>query len=154
MARSSATRLGASQRPRGGGSWVRSIAPIVGQGRAGEAVGQRDFAVAAELDHVAAFDRRGAEDEDHRDVLELGAHHRDVAGVVVDAVFLLEARLMRLVDDDQAELGVRQEQRRARADDDLRLAAGDRPPGAAALGRAQVGVPGDGGAAEARLRSA
>jgi hypothetical protein len=40
----------------------------------------------------------------------LAAHHRDVAGVILDAVLLLEARLVRLVDDDQAELGIGQEQ--------------------------------------------
>ena len=153
LARSSSTRLGASQRPRGGGSWVMSMARIVGQRRAGEAVGQRDFAVAADLDHVPALDRRGRRRQDHRHVLELAAHHRDVAGVVLDAFLLLEAGLVGLVDDDQAELGVGQEQRRAGADDDLGLAAGDRPPGAAALRRAQVGMPGDRGAAEARLEA-
>ena len=64
---------------------------------------------------------------------KLGAHHRDVAGVILDALLLLEARLVRLVDDDQAELRIGQEQRRAGADHDPRLAGGDRPPGAAAL---------------------
>ena len=53
--------------------------------------------------------------------------------MVLDAVLLLEARLMGLVDDDQPELRVGQEQGRARADNDLRLAAGDAAPGAAAL---------------------
>ena len=59
-----------------------------------------------------------AVDEDHRDVLELAAHHRHVAGVILDAFLLLEARLVRLVDDDQAEVGIGQEQRRAGADRD------------------------------------
>ena len=83
----------------------------------------------------------------------MAAHHRGVAGVILDAVFLLEAGLVGLVDDDQAELGIGQEQRRARADHDLRLAAGDPAPGAAPLRRAQVAVPGDGRAAEARLEA-
>ena len=88
-----------------------------------------------------------------RDLLELGAHHRDVAGVILDAVLLLEAGLVRLVDDDQAEVRIGQEQGRAGADHDLRLAAGDRPPGAAALRRAEVRMPGDRLAAEARLEA-
>ena len=48
---------------------------------------------------------------------------------------------MLFVDDDQAELGERQEQRRASADHDPRPAVGDRPPGVAALGLADIGVP-------------
>ena len=99
---------------------------------------------------MAGLDRRRRRGEDDRDVLELAAHHRDVAGVILDAFLLLEARLMRLVDDDQAEVGIGQEQRRARADHDPRLAAGDRAPGAAALRLAQARMPGDRLAAEAR----
>ncbi len=60
---------------------------------------------------------------------------------------------MRFVDDDQAERCVRQEQSRARADRHLGLAAGNRAPGAAALRRAKARMPGDGGAAEARLEA-
>ena len=33
------------------------------------------------------------------------AHHRSIAGVVLDAFLLLEAGLVGLVDDDQAEVG-------------------------------------------------
>jgi hypothetical protein len=54
---------------------------------------------------VPALDRRVADDRITGNVLELAAHHRDVAGVILDAVFLLEARLVGLVDDDQAEVG-------------------------------------------------
>src|SRR3546814_2530934 len=77
-------------------------------------------------------------------------HHRDVARMIMDAILLLEARLMRFVDDDHAEMGVGQEQRRARADDDLRLARRDAVPGASPLGRTEARVPCDGLAAEAR----
>ena len=83
----------------------------------------------------------------------LRAHHGGVAGVVLDAVFLLEAGLVRLVDDDQAELGIGQEQRRARADRHRRLAARDAAPGAPPLRRTQVRMPSDGGTAEARLEA-
>jgi hypothetical protein len=65
------------------------------------ALGQPEFAIAPDLDHMARLDRRGGRGEDDRDLLEMAAHHRDVAGVILDALFLLEARLMRLVDDDQ-----------------------------------------------------
>ena len=75
--------------------------------RPAEALGQLELAVAADLDHVAGLDRRRRRGEDDRDVLEMAAHHRDVAGVILDAFLLLEARLMRLVDDDQAEVGDR-----------------------------------------------
>ena len=48
---------------------------------------------------------------------------------------------MLFVDDDQAKLGEGQEQCRAGADDDPRPAVGYRPPGVAALGLANVGMP-------------
>ena len=76
----------------------------LGHARSGEAVGKRHLAIAADLDHVPRLDRRRRGGEDDRNVLELAAHHRDVAGVILDAFLLLEARLVRLVDDDQAEV--------------------------------------------------
>ena len=122
----------------------------VGHARAAVAVGELELPIGADLDHVAALDRRRRRGEDDRHVLELGAHHRDVAGVILDAVLLLEARLVRLVDDDQAELAIGQEQGRAGADHDPGLAAGDGAPGAAALRLAQARMPGHRIAAEAR----
>ena len=104
-----------------------------GQGRAGETRRELDLAIATDLDHVAGLDRGGGGGKDDGDVLILRAHHGDVAGVVLDAFLLLEARFMRLVDDNQPEVAVGQEQRRARADGDRRLAAGDAAPGAATL---------------------
>ena len=153
LASSSATRLGASQRPRGGGSWVRSIARISGMLAPAKRSAQRHLAVAADFDHVPGLDGRRRGGEDHGNVLELAAHHRDVAGVILDAFFLLEARLMRLVDDDQAKVRIGQEQRGAGADGNLRLAAGNGPPRPAPLRRAEVAVPGDGCAAEASLEA-
>ena len=125
----------------------------VGQARSGEALGQSDLAVAADLDHVPAFDCRGRRGQDHRHVLEPGAHHRGVASMILNSVFLLERGLVRFVDDDQPEVRIGQEQSRAGADRDLRLAARDRAPGAPPLRRAQVRMPRDRGAAEARLEA-
>ena len=71
----------------------------------------------------------------------MAAHHRHVAGVVVHAVLLLVGGVVLFIDDDQSEIGIRQEQSRARADDDGHLAFGDSPPGARALARRQFGVP-------------
>ena len=79
----------------------------------------------------------------------LRAHHGHVAALVVHAVLLLEAGVVLLVDDDQAEVLERQEQRRAGADHDARLPGGGRAPGAAALGRGQRRMPLDRRAAEA-----
>ena len=57
---------------------------------------------------------------------------------------------MLLIDDDQAELGKRQKQRRARADHDACPAGGDRAPGVAApLALADLGMPLRRGGAEA-----
>ena len=57
---------------------------------------------------------------------------------------------MLLIDDDEAEVGERQKERRARADDDGRLAARDRRPDAFALALGQAGMPFGGSCAEAR----
>ena len=60
----------------------------------------------------------------------MAAHDRHVAGVVAHAVLLLVGGIVLFIDDNEAEIGVRQEQRRARADDDGNFAVGDRLPGA------------------------
>jgi hypothetical protein len=71
--------------------------------------------------------------------------------VIDRAVGLLEARVVLLVDDDEAEPVEREEQRRAGADHDRHPALGHEAPGAAALGRGQGGVPGGRRGAEAAL---
>jgi len=60
---------------------------------------------------------------------------------------------MLLVDDDQPELGKRQKQRRTGPDDDPRTPGDDRPPGIAALGLADVGMPLRGEHAEALAKT-
>ncbi len=59
---------------------------------------------------MPGLDGRGGGCEDDGEFLYEAAHHRDVAGVVMDAIFLLEAGLMCFIDDDQAEIGIGQEQ--------------------------------------------
>jgi hypothetical protein len=71
----------------------------------------------------------------------MAAHHRHVAGVVTHAVFLLVGGIVLFIDNNQAEIGVRQKQSRARADHDAHFAVGDGTPGARAQPRRQFGVP-------------
>ena len=69
------------------------------------------------------------------------AHHRHVAGVIMRAVILLVGLVVLFIDDDEPEIGIGHEQRRARADHDRRLAFGDRRPVARAGARRQFGMP-------------
>ena len=73
--------------------------------------GQGQAAVAAGL-HVGQRLQAGRGGDQHRGRLdETGAHHGHVAGVIDDAFLLLERGFMLLVDDHQAEVWERQEQR-------------------------------------------
>src|SRR5690606_22883967 len=101
---------------------------------AAEAGGEDQLLVNSALGHLQALEGGGGAGEDDGDLFEAGAHDGDVAGVVADAVVLLEADFVRLVDDDQAKPLIRKEKCRARADHYLRFSAGDGAPGAAALG--------------------
>ena len=69
--------------------------------------------------------------------------------MILDAVLLLETRLMCLVDDDQAEAAIGEEKSGAGADRDPRLTRRDSSPSAAALALAQARMPGHRLAAEA-----
>ncbi len=111
------------------------------------------MAVAAGLDVGDGFEARGGRDQDGGGVAQAGADHGHVAGVVDDAVLLLERGLVLLVDHHEAEVGERQEQRGAGADHHRGLAGGDRAPGEAAGARGEVGVPDGGSDAEARLEA-
>ena len=93
--------------------------------------------------------RRRRRDQHGRAGLEARPRDRHVAALVGDAVLLLEAGVVLLVDHDQAEIGERQEQGRARADHDRLAALGDPPPGAPARARAELGMPHGGRPAEA-----
>src|SRR3546814_7257143 len=79
---------------------------LSGQARAAVARREDDVTIASGLDLREAFERRGGAGENHRQPLEMPAHHRDVAGVIMDAILLLEAGFVRFVDDDDAEVAL------------------------------------------------
>ena len=108
---------------------------------AAETLGQREPPVAAAPGVDFRFQRRRRRRQHHRDAGDVAAHHRHVAGVVAHAVLLLVGGVVLLIDDNQAEIGVGQEQRRARADHDGNFAIGDRAPGARAPARRQFRMP-------------
>ena len=122
----------------------------IGQLRAAETRRQRQMAIGALGRLHLGFDRRGGGGEDDARPLLPRPHHRDVAGVVMDALLLLEAGFMRFIDDGDAQVLERQEQRRARPDDDLGPPIGDGGKGGAALAGLEVGVPRHRLGAEAR----
>jgi len=80
----------------------------------------------------------------------MAAHHCHVAGVIAHAILLLVGGIVFLIDNDQAEIGIRQEQSRACADNDTRFAIRHGAPGARALARRQFRMPGRRPCAEAR----
>ena len=118
-----------------------SIAAMAGRSVGLVASAKPDMPVAALLDIDQALDRRRRRAEHHGTTAERAPHHRHVARLIGDALLLLVARVMLLIDDDEAEIGEGQEQRRARADDELRLVLGDGPPDAAALRRGNARMP-------------
>ena len=102
---------------------------------AAEALRQRQFLIAPAPRIDYGFERRRRRRQHDRNARDMAAHHRHVAGVIVHAVFLLVGGVVLFIDDDQAEIGIGQEQRRARADHDRDFAVGDRPPSARAPAR-------------------
>ena len=125
----------------------------VGQPRRAEASGKSEPAVASALGVEPRLDRRRRGGEHDRRLLESRTHDRHVARVVDDAFLLLVGALVLLVDHDEAEVGERQKERRARADNHGRLAARDRRPDAFALALRQAGVPFGGPARRSARRS-
>ena len=108
---------------------------------AAEALGQLDALVAAAPRVDLRFDRRRRRGEHHRNLRDAPAHHRHVAGVIVRAVLLLVGRVVLLIDDDEAEIGIGQKQRRARADHDRDFVRRHRRPGALARARRKLRMP-------------
>ena len=129
------------KRPRGGPSRRRSIASTAGQMLAAEPLRQMQMRVAAAPRVHFALDRRRRRREHDRDFLLARAHHRHVAGVIAHAVLLLVGGVVLLIDDDQPEIGIGQEQRRARTDHHRHLVHRHRRPGARALSRRELRMP-------------
>ena len=92
---------------------------------------------------VQGFQRRGGGTKQDRDVFLVSAHQRQVAGVVAQAFLLLIRTVVFFVDDDQARVLHRGEQRRTCTDDDVGFAVAGGQPGIKALtvvhGRVQQG---------------
>ena len=72
---------------------------------------------------------------------EACAQNRHIAGVIEHAVILLVRGVMLFIDDDQSEVLIRQKQRRARTDNDLRAALPNHPPDAPTLGHGHARMP-------------
>ena len=87
------------------------------------------------------LDRGRRRRQHHGDFGDVGAHHRHVAGVIVHAVLLLVRGVVLFIDDDEAEVCIGKEQRRARTGDYADFATRDRMPGAGAPPRAQLRMP-------------
>ena len=81
-----------------------------------------------------------AEPMHHHRAGQLGAHHGHVARVVARRLFLLVALVVLLVDENQSQIRRGRKDRRARADDNGRVAAADAPPLLAALLGRERGV--------------
>ena len=111
------------------------------QMRAAETLGQMDALVAAAPRVDFRFDRGRRRGQHHRNFRDAAAHHRHVAGVVMRAVLLLVGGVVLFIDDDQAEIGIRQKQRRARADHHRDLVRRHRRPGALAHARRNLRMP-------------
>ena len=124
-------RARASARARAGCARM-SMAAMAGEAGGLVADAKPDVPVAALAGVDQAFDRRRRRAEHHGATAERAPHHRHVARLIADALFLLVALVVLFIDDDEAEIGEGEEQRRARADHELRLVLGHRPPNAAA----------------------
>jgi hypothetical protein len=108
---------------------------------AAETLRQGEALIAAAPGVDLGLERRRRRRQHHRDAGDVAAHHRHVAGVVAHAVLLLVGGIVLLIDDNEAEIAVRQEQRRARADNDRNFAVGDRLPGPRTPARRELRMP-------------
>ena len=129
------------KRPRGGGVAAQVDRLDMRHVLTAEARRQRHALVAALARIDLGLDRWRGRRQHDRDLCDMRAHHRHVAGMIVRAVVLLVGLVVLFIDDDQAEIGIGQKQRRARADHDRRLAGRDRRPVARAGARRQFGMP-------------
>ena len=108
---------------------------------AAETLRQRQAAITAAPRIDLGFDRRRRRRQDDRKLLDARAHHRHVARVIVNAVFLLVGLVVLFIDDDQAEIGKGQKQGRTRADNGLHFVICNGAPRARAFARRKLRVP-------------
>ncbi len=138
MADSSARPIAAPREQ--SGSFRTSTTITGGSGRRSTRLGSETSDVLAFLRAKPRFERRRGRAEDQRNPLQQGPLPRDVACVIPRRRFLLERRLVLLVDHDQAQMGRRGEDRAARADHDLHAAGGNLLPVPVPLRVAQMAV--------------
>ena len=100
-----------------------------------------DVAVAALSGIHQALDGGRGRAQHYGESPKRSAHHRHVARLIGDALLLLVAGVVLLIDDDEAEIGEGKEQRRAGADHELRLIFGNRPPHPSAHRRGKPRMP-------------
>ena len=144
-----AMRMGGEEVAALGGGVAEVDGGDFGEGGAAVAGAEGEAGVAAGFDVGEGFEAWCGADEDGGGGGEAGADDGHVAGVVDDAVFLLEGGFVFLVDDDEAQIGEGEEEGGAGADDDGGGAVGDGAPGDAAGAGGEVAVPDGGGDAEA-----
>ena len=77
---------------------------------------------------MPAFEGRGCRAQQHGDIEHLPAADGDIAAVIFGKRILLVRGIVFLIDDDQADVRRRCENRRSAPDDHLRPAGGDRMP--------------------------
>ena len=73
--------------------------------------GQFQLGISALRDLLAGLDSGCGARKDDGAASEVRAHHGHIARMILDALLLLEARLMRFIDDNQAKVAIGQEQR-------------------------------------------
>ena len=111
-----------------------------GQRLRGRPLGQREQTVPAVERGLVALGRRGGGGEHGHRTGEAGAHDGQVARIVAQPLLLLVGRVVLLVDHHEPQPPGRREDRRARADDDPRVAGEDAPPLAPAFARPEPAV--------------
>ncbi len=86
------------------------------------ALGESGEAIFADHRVVIAFERWRSASKDNYTLLDLGAHHRDIARVITGRFLLLVSRFVFFIDHDEPEIFQRRENRAARADYNTRTA--------------------------------
>src|SRR5262249_59888448 len=106
--------------------WAQSDGRHVGELCAGVAGRQPDVPIPTGLGVDVAFDRGGGRGQHHGVLGEAAAHNGHVAGLVVHAIFLLEASVVLFVNDDEPQILVGQEDSGASTDHHTHFAVGGR----------------------------